>query len=144
MVEPHKNPHPNLIDPETALRPRIKELEVMVAEVVRETPDSATIVLFTGNDRLEYLANGMKLRHTLWRASACPTSGSTGRATGRPPGSPVRNSRGPDENSGGPDRDWRCPDENPRGRFRNYFPRRTAPPPGASPPRAHADPTPPG
>jgi 3-ketosteroid 9alpha-monooxygenase subunit B len=53
MAEPPKS-HPNLIDPETAPRPRIKELEVMVAEVIRETPDSATIVLFTGNDRLEY------------------------------------------------------------------------------------------
>jgi len=54
MAEPQKN-HPNLVDPETAPRPRIKELEVMVAEVIRETADSATIVLFTGNDRLEYL-----------------------------------------------------------------------------------------
>ena len=53
MAEPPKS-HPNLIDPETAPRPRIKELEVMVAEVIRETPDTATIVLFTGNDRLEY------------------------------------------------------------------------------------------
>ena len=42
------------LDPETAPRPRIKELEVMVAEVVRETEDTATLVLFTGNDRLEY------------------------------------------------------------------------------------------
>jgi len=42
------------IDPETAPRPRIKELEVMVAEVIREAPDTATLVLFTGNDRLEY------------------------------------------------------------------------------------------
>jgi ferredoxin-NADP reductase len=42
------------LDPETAPRPRIKELEVMVAEVVRETPDTATLVLFTGNDRLDY------------------------------------------------------------------------------------------
>src|SRR6185295_17653325 len=55
MVEPQKSLHPNLVDPETAPRPRIKELEVMVAEVIRETPDTATIVLFTGNDRLEYL-----------------------------------------------------------------------------------------
>jgi 3-ketosteroid 9alpha-monooxygenase subunit B len=53
MAEPPKS-HPNLVDPETAPRPRIKELEVMVAEVIRETPDTATIVLFTGNDRLEY------------------------------------------------------------------------------------------
>lgn len=37
-------------------RKRIKELEVMVAEVVTETPDTTTLVLFTGNDRLEYMA----------------------------------------------------------------------------------------
>lgn len=37
-----------------AARPRIKEFEVMVAEVIRETPDTVTLVLFTGNDRLEY------------------------------------------------------------------------------------------
>ena len=41
-------------DPETAPRPKIKQLEVMVAEVIRETPDSSTLVLFTGNDRLDY------------------------------------------------------------------------------------------
>lgn len=41
-------------DPSTAPRPRIKQLEVMVADVVRETPDTATLVLFTGNDHLEY------------------------------------------------------------------------------------------
>jgi len=35
---------------------RIKELEVMVADVIVETPDTATLVLFTGNDRLEYSA----------------------------------------------------------------------------------------
>src|SRR5262245_49412515 len=35
---------------------RIKELEVMVADVVLETPDTTTLVLFTGNDRLEYSA----------------------------------------------------------------------------------------
>lgn len=37
-------------------RVRIKQMEVMVAEVVAETPDTATLVLFTGNDRLEYQA----------------------------------------------------------------------------------------
>ncbi|HEY7956739.1 MAG TPA: oxidoreductase [Polyangia bacterium] len=37
-------------------RKRIKELEVMVADVIVETPDTATLVLFTGNDRLEYKA----------------------------------------------------------------------------------------
>jgi 3-ketosteroid 9alpha-monooxygenase subunit B len=35
---------------------RIKQLEVMVAEVVVEAPDTTTLVLFTGNDRLEYSA----------------------------------------------------------------------------------------
>jgi ferredoxin-NADP reductase len=35
---------------------RIKELEVMVADVVVETPDTSTLVFFTGNDRLEYRA----------------------------------------------------------------------------------------
>src|SRR5438128_12248970 len=35
---------------------RIKEMEVMVADVVVETADTSTLVLFTGNDRLEYLA----------------------------------------------------------------------------------------
>jgi 3-ketosteroid 9alpha-monooxygenase subunit B len=35
-------------------RRRIKELEAMVADVVVETHDTVTIVLFTGNERLEY------------------------------------------------------------------------------------------
>lgn len=42
------------VDPETAPRPRTKKLEVMVAEVIRETPDTATLLLFTGNDHLDY------------------------------------------------------------------------------------------
>ncbi|MCP4205352.1 MAG: oxidoreductase [bacterium] len=41
-------------DPERAPRPRIKQLEVMVAEVIRETREASTLLLFTGNDRLEY------------------------------------------------------------------------------------------
>src|SRR5215831_3091986 len=41
---------------EPAAGKRIKELEVMVADVVVETPDTTTLVLFTGNDRLEYEA----------------------------------------------------------------------------------------
>ncbi len=41
-------------EPAEAPRRRIKELEVMVADVVVETPDTVTLVLFTGNDRLEY------------------------------------------------------------------------------------------
>jgi 3-ketosteroid 9alpha-monooxygenase subunit B len=39
-----------------APRTRIKELEVMVADVVSETYDTVTLVFFTGNDRLEYRA----------------------------------------------------------------------------------------
>jgi 3-ketosteroid 9alpha-monooxygenase subunit B len=37
-------------------RRRIKEMEVMVADVIVETPDTTTLVLFTGNDRLDYKA----------------------------------------------------------------------------------------
>jgi ferredoxin-NADP reductase len=39
-----------------APRKRIKEMEVMVADAVVETPDTTTLVFFTGNDRLEYKA----------------------------------------------------------------------------------------
>ena len=35
---------------------RIKELETMVADVIVETADTSTLVLFTGNDRLDYKA----------------------------------------------------------------------------------------
>lgn len=37
-------------------RRKIKEMEVMVADTIMETPDTTTLVLFTGNDRLEYAA----------------------------------------------------------------------------------------
>jgi 3-ketosteroid 9alpha-monooxygenase subunit B len=37
-------------------RKKIKELEVMVAETIVETADTTTLVLFTGNDHLEYAA----------------------------------------------------------------------------------------
>jgi len=40
----------------TSQRRRIRELEVMVAETIVETHDTATIIFFTGNDRLEYQA----------------------------------------------------------------------------------------
>jgi len=40
--------------PPEAGRRKIKELEVMVADAIAETPDTTTLVLFTGNDRLEY------------------------------------------------------------------------------------------
>jgi len=42
------------VEPAAAPRRRIKEMEVMVADVISETPDTATLVLFTGNDRLDY------------------------------------------------------------------------------------------
>jgi ferredoxin-NADP reductase len=35
-------------------REKIKELEVMIADVIHETPDTATLILFTGNDKLNY------------------------------------------------------------------------------------------
>jgi ferredoxin-NADP reductase len=41
--------------PETERR-KIKELEVMVADTIIETPDTTTLVLFTGNDHLDYKA----------------------------------------------------------------------------------------
>lgn len=39
---------------DAAPRKRIKAMEVMVADAIVETPDTTTLVLFTGNDRLEY------------------------------------------------------------------------------------------
>ncbi len=44
------------MSPSTGDRRKIKELEVMVADTIIETPDTTTLVLFTGNDRLEYSA----------------------------------------------------------------------------------------
>jgi ferredoxin-NADP reductase len=41
-------------DRPTRTSKRIKELEVMVADVIPETHDTTTLVLFTGNDRLDY------------------------------------------------------------------------------------------
>src|SRR5512147_1861535 len=37
-------------------RRRIKQIETMVADVIQETPDTATLLLFTGTDRLDYEA----------------------------------------------------------------------------------------
>lgn len=37
-------------------RRRIREMEAMVADVIRETPDTTTLILFTGNERLDYQA----------------------------------------------------------------------------------------
>lgn len=38
----------------TSVRRRIKQIEVMVSETIRETHDTMTVVFFTGNDRLDY------------------------------------------------------------------------------------------
>lgn len=54
MIAPTETP---VADPvRKPARKRIKKLEVMVADVIRETHDAATLLLFTGNDRLEYEA----------------------------------------------------------------------------------------
>jgi ferredoxin-NADP reductase len=42
--------------PVDSQRRKIKELEAMVADVIVEAPDTATLVLFTGNERLDYQA----------------------------------------------------------------------------------------
>src|SRR5262249_4253367 len=39
-----------------AARPRIREFEAIVEEAIRETPDTTTLVYFTGSDRMEYEA----------------------------------------------------------------------------------------
>jgi ferredoxin-NADP reductase len=41
---------------EPKARRRIKQIEAMVADVVQETPDTNTLLLFTGTDRLDYEA----------------------------------------------------------------------------------------
>jgi ferredoxin-NADP reductase len=46
----------SLPETEAPDRRRIKQMEVMVAEAVHETADTTTLVLFTGNDRLDYKA----------------------------------------------------------------------------------------
>src|SRR5262249_61763626 len=48
----------NTLDPEMEARDRhrIKQMEVMVAEAVRGTAGTPTLVLFTGNDQLGYHA----------------------------------------------------------------------------------------
>ncbi len=38
----------------TETREKIKEMEVMVADIIQEAPDTATLILFTGNDKLNY------------------------------------------------------------------------------------------
>jgi len=39
-----------------AVRPRIREFEAIVEEAIRETPDTTTLVFFTGSERMEYEA----------------------------------------------------------------------------------------
>jgi 3-ketosteroid 9alpha-monooxygenase subunit B len=39
-----------------AARPRIREFEAIVEEAIRETPDTTTLVFFTGSERMEYEA----------------------------------------------------------------------------------------
>jgi 3-ketosteroid 9alpha-monooxygenase subunit B len=42
--------------PGKAARPRIREFEAIVEEAIRETPDTTTLVFFTGGERMEYEA----------------------------------------------------------------------------------------
>lgn len=42
--------------PDRPKRKKIKEMEVMVSDVIIETPDTTTLIFFTGNDHLEYEA----------------------------------------------------------------------------------------
>lgn len=42
--------------PGRAPRPRIREFEAIVEEAIRETPDTTTLVFFTGSERMEYEA----------------------------------------------------------------------------------------
>ncbi len=42
--------------PGRVARPRIREFEAIVEEAIRETPDTTTLVFFTGSDRMEYEA----------------------------------------------------------------------------------------
>ena len=45
-----------MAEPAIEGRKRIKEMEVMVADAIVETPDTTTLVFFTGNDTLKYKA----------------------------------------------------------------------------------------
>ncbi len=49
-------PNPAPTEPIVPGRRRIRDLEATVAEVIRETPDTTTLILFTGNERLDYEA----------------------------------------------------------------------------------------
>jgi ferredoxin-NADP reductase len=52
---PLKSPAPAPAAAAAVARKRIREIEVMVADVIPETYDTTTLVFFTGNDRLDYL-----------------------------------------------------------------------------------------
>ena len=63
MAEPEvpsvASDNPNLpVDPETAPRAaqKIREMELIVAEVIWETADTVTLNLFAGGERMEYQA----------------------------------------------------------------------------------------
>lgn len=58
-LSPAHEPAPDeTAEPTTAAAPakrrRIREMEVMVADVITETHDTTTLVFFTGNDKLDY------------------------------------------------------------------------------------------
>src|SRR5687767_12171291 len=55
MEEPGSQVSSEIPEPREG-RKKVKELEVMVSDVVKETHDTTTLYLFTGNDRLEYRA----------------------------------------------------------------------------------------
>lgn len=53
VIDPARKPvDPS--EPDKSKRKRIRELEVMVADVIVETHDTTTLVFFTGNDHLDY------------------------------------------------------------------------------------------
>ena len=51
---PLSQPSESLVFNMADVRTRIKKIEVMVADTVRETHDTATLIFFTGNDELIY------------------------------------------------------------------------------------------
>ncbi|HVT58868.1 MAG TPA: oxidoreductase [Thermoanaerobaculia bacterium] len=66
-TQPELDEEPDLLAPEDSpaavrpgaeapRRPRIREFETIVEEAIRETPDTTTLVFFTGSERLEYEA----------------------------------------------------------------------------------------
>jgi 3-ketosteroid 9alpha-monooxygenase subunit B len=56
MTETRAAGHTATAATEARPRRRIKQIEAMVADVIQETPDTNTLLLFTGTDRLDYEA----------------------------------------------------------------------------------------